>query len=294
MRQIPKKIEDFHNYQQARSNCIRSFEKKYESTKDVEEAIQKALDTAKINKNVLNLDSNHYKGLKGEIIFYGKNFNSLDLDVLMDSKKVPADFHSPMTDIYYDVTTNLDYKDIENYIRNDNREYMLGFVDIKSEEIELIPTSFPLCPDCGEYSHYIYFLDDTNKTEIESSIDYPDQDLVHYCPDCGYYKEIDNSSYYLFSPKTYFDDKYPEGVDDELENEASKFLNDRWIEISNLERKEFDFFISAITCLEEKMMGSKDEFWTFENPKWIHPVLDLDKKHDRAFYFPSDEIISDY
>ena len=57
MEQIPKKIKDYHNYQQARSNCIRSFEKKYESTKDVEEAIQKALDTAKINENVLKLVS---------------------------------------------------------------------------------------------------------------------------------------------------------------------------------------------------------------------------------------------
>lgn len=240
------------------------------------------------------MQNSRYKGLKGEIIFYGKTFNSLDLDALMDSKKVPADFHSPITNIYYDVTTNLDYKDIENYIRNDNREYMLGYVDIKSEEIELIPTSFPSCPECSNYSHYIYFLDDTNKTKLESyCIDYPSQDLVHYCTNCGYYKQIDHSNYYLSSPQSYIENEYPEGVDDEHEDEASKFLKDKWTEISNLARKEFDFFISAITCLEEKMMGSKDDFWTFENPKWIHPVLDLDKKRDREFYFPNHEIIAD-
>ena len=76
---------------------------------------------------------------------------------------------------------------------------MLAFVDIKSEEIELIPTSFPTCPKCENYSHYIYFLDDTDKTELESGIDYPAQDLVHYCFNCGYREEIDHSNYYLFS-----------------------------------------------------------------------------------------------
>lgn len=286
-----KKFDDFHNFQKARSNCFRSFEKRYELSKDIEGSIQKALETADVNKSILKLNPNFYKGLKGEIIFYGKTFKSLDLDVLMDSKKVPADFHSPTTNKYYDVTTNLNYKDVDKYIKNDNREYMLAFVDINSEEIELIPTSFPTCPICGNYSHYIYFLDDTNKTEIESSIDYPDQDLVNYCF-CGYYKEIDHSNYYLFSPKTYFDDEYPEGVDDELE--ASKFLNDKWTEISNLARKEFDVFISAVTCLEEKMMKSKDDFWTFEKPKWIHPLLDLEKNNHRKFYFPSHEIVANY
>ena len=124
-----KKIDDFHNYQKARSNCIRSFEKKYEISKDIEGSIQKALDTADVNKSVLKLDPRFYKGLQGEIIFYGKTFNSLDLDGLMDSKKVPADFHSPISGKYYDVTTNLNYKDVDKYIKTDNREYVLAFVD---------------------------------------------------------------------------------------------------------------------------------------------------------------------
>jgi|GEM_PF-4226128 len=113
--QLPKKIEDFHNYQQARSNCFRSFDKKYEYTKDIDKSLEKALDTAKVNENVLKLDSKHYKGLKGEIIFYGRTCQSLDLDVLMDSKKIPADFHSPLPGTFivvYETTNGSNMSDI--------------------------------------------------------------------------------------------------------------------------------------------------------------------------------------
>ncbi len=234
-----QKIEDYHNFQKAKDNCLRSFYKKYKLTKDIDESIQQALDTAKVNNKILNLNPKHYKGLKGEIIFYGKSYESLDLDALKETGKTPADFYSPVTNKYYDVTTNLDYKDINDYIRNDKREYELAFVDIRSEEIELIPTSFPPCPKCGEHSHYVYFLDDSNKTEMESSIDYPSQSLVQYCWFCGYYKEIKYSNYWISSPKTWLEIEFPEN--DYTELEAKNFMNDKWIDISNLSRKNLMF-----------------------------------------------------
>lgn len=122
MKKRPKKIDEFSKFQEARNNCFRSFYKKYKVSNDVEESIQKALDTAKTNKNVLNLNHKIYKGLTGEIIFYGKTFESLDSDPLKEIGKTPADFYSPITNKYYDVTTNINYKDIGKYLREELAE----------------------------------------------------------------------------------------------------------------------------------------------------------------------------
>lgn len=185
----------------------------------------------------------------------------------------------------------MNYKDIGDYLRDDNREYELAYVDIKSEEIEYIPISFPYCPSCGEYSHYIFFLDDNEKTELTSAIDYPDQDLVQYCSHCSYSEEIGYSNYYIFSPETYLKDEFEFEFGYQSTPEAKKYLYEKWTEISNLARKEFDYFISAITCLETEMYGNKHNIWTIEKPKWIHPILDLDKKPDRKIYFTDDDLM---
>lgn len=92
MNKRPKKVDDFLKFQEARNNCFRSFYKKYGISNDIEESIQNALDIAKINKNILNLNPKIYKGLIGEIIFYGKTFKSLDSDPLKEIGKTPADF----------------------------------------------------------------------------------------------------------------------------------------------------------------------------------------------------------
>lgn len=276
---IKTNFSNFNNFQSARQICFRSFIKKYTSSNDIEGSIQKALKTAEINNRILKLTPQHYKGLKGEIIFYGTKFESLDLDPLMEIGHVPADFRSQKTNQYYDVTTNPDYKDIEGFNRNDSRELMIAVVDIKSKEIELIPTSFPTCPDCGDCLHYIYFLEDLNSKN---------QELVLYCCNCFYSKEVECSNHF-FSAQSDFEAEF---ITDEERNtsEAQKFLNDWLTDISNSAKKEFDVFISAVTCRVAEKGLSKHDIYLFEKPIWIHPILDLEKNANRKIYFPDYEI----
>lgn len=124
---------NFDNFQTARQKSFRSFIKKYQENEDSEESLQKALATAKINKNILKLTPQHYKGLQGEVIFFAKHYKSLNLDPLVEIGDVHADFRSQVTNQYYDVTTNIDYKDLSEYIRNDSKECMIAFVDVGSE-----------------------------------------------------------------------------------------------------------------------------------------------------------------
>lgn len=281
-----KKFDDFDNFQKARQKSFRSFIKKYKLTKDPNESLEKALETAKINRNILNLTPKYYKGLQGEIIFLGKKYESLNLDPLLEIGDVPADFRSQVTDQYYDVTTNLDYKDIEEYIRNDSKECMIAFVDIKSEDIELIPTVFPECPECGNPLHYIYSMDPYG-TGSQLGIDYPSQDLYKYCEYCDEPEIVNSSYYYIFDPNQYLD-----SYEDKNTPEAKELLRKKWTEIANLARKEFDVFISCVTRPEIEMGKDKDDLYEANKPKWIHPILDLDRNPNRKIYFSNHSIIS--
>lgn len=185
---------NFNNFQIARQTSFRSFFKKYKENGDSEESLQKSLGTAKFLKKKLKLTPQYYKGLQGEIVFFAKYYESFNLDPLVEIGDVHADFRSQVTNIYYDVTTNTDYKDLSDYIRNDSKECMIAYVDVNSEEVELIPTVFLMCPECGGALHYVYCMDIEGSGEI-LGIDYQSQYLYNYCQQCDYYKEVDSTFY---------------------------------------------------------------------------------------------------
>lgn len=278
---------NFDNFQIARQKCFRSFFKKYQENKDSEESLQKALDTAKINNNILKLTPYHYKGLRGEILFFAKYYESLNLDPLVEIGDVHADFRSQVTNRYYDVTTNIDYKNIDDYIRNDSKECMIAFVNVDSEEVELIPTVFPMCPECGDALHYVYSMDIEGPGEL-LGIDYPSQDLYNYCQQCDYYEEVSNSFYHIFNPSD--DLEFVFGSKDETTQQAIEFLNKQWTSIANLARKDFDVFISCVTRPELEMGMNKHDLYMSNNPKWIHPILNFDKNQERKIIFEADSL----
>jgi len=309
MRKSKKKkgFDEFHKFQKARSICIHSFDKEYEKSKDSEEALQKALNTARINKGTLNLTPMCFAGLEGEIIFYGRYNETLDFDLLPDTKKTHADFHSPITQKYYDVTTNIDYKDLGKYIRDENREYLLSCVDRKSREVELIPTSFPKCPNCSSPAHYVVYLDDTKMTTFDSFCDYPYQVLKLYCCNCQYSEELKTSECGLNDPYKmaygeleceYYDlnISYPNNKKKvgALDKRMDDLIKGYWVDTLKFFRKEFDVFISAISRTESQMFPpSKNDFYECELPVGIHRILDFDKykgKGSRKFYFPDYEM----
>ncbi|MGD9777066.1 MAG: hypothetical protein AB7D09_12775 [Methanosarcina sp.] len=285
---MPNKLKDFDNFQLARQKCFRSFVKCYQGKKDAEEALQKALDTAKINNQTLELTNNYYKGLKGEIIFFGKCYKTLNLDPLVEIGDVHADFHSQVTKQYYDVTTNLDYKDINDYIRNDSKECMIAYVDIKKEEIDLIPTVFEHCPICGNSLHYIYSLNNDVISESLIGIDYPSQVLNKCCSNCDYIKDVGESFYFIYSHHNSLDNIFEDS--DENDPEVKKYLQDEYGDIADLGRKHFDYFISAVTRPEDELGKNKHDLYKVDKTKWIHPILDLSKNPSRNVYFDKDII----
>ena len=283
-------FEKMYNIQIATKECLNAFINNFKTNHDVEESLQIALDTAKEIKGPLKLRSKQYNNLRGEVIFYAKKHDSFDLSIHDKLGDKPADFYSPITNQNFDIITNPDYADIHDYLRSDSEKYMIAYVDTKSEEIEIIPTVFPTCPKCGGCLHNIFFLDNQYDTEVYSGFDYTYQDLVSLCIECGNSKIIDTVHYYINSPSFYpqYDDRYenPSGFE--------QFSRRIWTGISNFARKEFDVFISAVTCLEEEMWMAKDNFVTVENPKWIHPILRTDsQKVDKITYFPNENIFRD-
>ena len=286
------KFEEFDNFQLARQKSLRSFIKCYKETKDTEEALQKALDTAKINRKVLKLTDNYYKGLNGEIIFFGKYYEILSLDALVEIGDTPADFHSHLTNQYYDVTTNMRYKDISNYIRNGSKECMIAYVDIDKEEIELIPTVFEHCPICGNSLHYVYSLADDLIYGPIIGMGYPYQVLNKCCPYCDYVEYVNSSSYFIDSPHEGLNHIFESS--DENTPEAKEYIQNEYTKIANLGRKHFDLFISAVTRPETEMGMNKRELYQVDKITWVHPILDLSKNPSRKIFFDKDTSASFY
>lgn len=276
---------NFNNFQIARQTSFRSFFKEYKEKGDSEESLQKSLATAKFLNGKLKLTPQHYKGLQGEIVFFAKYYESFNLDPLVEIGDVHADFRSPVTNIYYDVTTNTDYKDLNDYIRNDSKECMIAYVDVNSEEVELIPTVFSICPECGEALHYVYSMDVEGPGQ-KLGFDYPSQDLNICCQQCDYYEEVDNTFYYISDPSN--DLEFMFGSYDETTPDAIKYLSEEWTTIANLARKDFDIFISCVARPELQMGMNKHDIFSTNNPKWIHPMLDFDINPKRKINFGVD------
>ncbi|WP_321431119.1 DUF4365 domain-containing protein [uncultured Methanolobus sp.] len=280
-------FEAIHNPEIASKVCLKAFLDSFKMNHDMEESLQIALDTAKeANKN-LELSINQYNTLKGQIIFYAKKHDLFELKLDDKLGDKPADFYSPNTNRYFDILTNPDYADIEDYLRCDSKEYKIAYVDTKSEEIEIIPTVFPTCPKCGGCLHSIFFLDNQYDNEIDIGFSYTQQDLVSLCIECGTSKIVDTVNYYINGPDFYpeYDFRYQDP------NGFKEFSQKIWTRIGNFARKEFNVFISAVTCLEEEMWLAKDDFITVENPKWIHPILQLNSQNiNKTIYFPTDNI----
>jgi predicted nucleic-acid-binding Zn-ribbon protein len=148
-----------------------------------------ALDVVKKSKALPNVKA----GLNGELLFYDKYFDELKPEPLLDAG-VKADFAGIRKGrmINFDVTTNLDYKNIDNYvevIQKRKKPYEIVQVDLKSQEIEFFPLRFPICPKCGKFSHFVLYVAPPT-SEFYRINDISDgQVVIQICGKCGYFKE---------------------------------------------------------------------------------------------------------
>lgn len=132
-------------------------------------------------------------GLKGEVIFYEQWKEELKLEPLLDVG-VKADFTGIRNKemVNFDVATNLDYKNIDDYVeltQERGKMYEIALVNLQTEEIILFPLRFPICPQCGKFSHYILYLEPPS-TEMYRINNISDtQTVVQYCPKCKHFEE---------------------------------------------------------------------------------------------------------
>ncbi len=110
-----------------------------------------------------DIDDKHYKGIRAELGFFSSYKKDFGLFESLDSGN-HADFIGNIKGSTYgiDVTTNLDFKDLETYTENqkDGYKYLIALVNpetLKMEEIFNI--NFPFCADCGGRMIDILYLE---------------------------------------------------------------------------------------------------------------------------------------
>ncbi len=151
----------------------------------------KGLDEALNYIKNLKITPNLKAGLKGEIFFFDRFYYSLKLEALLDSG-VKADFAGIQKGemVNFDVTTNIKYKNIDEYlelIKKKQKQYSIALVDLKTDDIEIFPLRFPICPECGKFSHYILYK---GSSDLYSDITFSDsQSIIQLCPYCNFKKE---------------------------------------------------------------------------------------------------------
>ena len=150
----------------------------YEKTRNIDKSLQ-------VLKKYSLVRTAEY-GLKAELLFYDRFYTELKLDPLLDAG-VKADF-SGVRDgkaVNIDVTTNLEYKNINKYVdvmQKKRKRYELALVDLKSEEVEFFPLRFPICPKCGLFAHYVLFTSRPSH-EMTWSVS-SSQALIRHCTHC--------------------------------------------------------------------------------------------------------------
>jgi hypothetical protein len=77
--------------------------------------------------------------------------------------------------------------------------YEIVLVNLKSEEIIFYPLRFPVCPNCGKFSHYILYLEPPT-SEINRINHITDvQNVIHFCPTCNFAEEKSFENFIIYS-----------------------------------------------------------------------------------------------
>lgn len=133
-------------------------------------------------------------GLEGELIFYDIYKDEFRLEPLLDAG-VKADFTGTREKVFtnFDVTTNIDYKNIDDYlevVQERGKVYEIVLVDRKSQDIIFYPLKFPICKNCGSFSHHILYLEPavTETARLWNTSD--EQSIIQYCPKCKDHSEV--------------------------------------------------------------------------------------------------------
>jgi hypothetical protein len=227
-------------------------------------------------------------GLIAEVLFYDRYFKKFKLEPLLDAL-VKADFTGSKDGmlVNFDVTTNVKYKDIDDYldvIQKREKLYEIVLVDLKNEEFNFFPLRFPECPKCGKFSHYIIYLEPPS-TDFYRATNISDaQTLVQYCGKCKYFKEIDTYTYEVHSIhstiETLSSETDVDGSRIYAEREIQEVINSEALSIRKFFEKTSTFIISGVAENEYVITDPRDASGYYAGLlHWKHPLA-----HDLSNY----------
>ncbi|MCK4736535.1 MAG: hypothetical protein KAT65_29045 [Methanophagales archaeon] len=178
----------------------------------------------------------------------------------------------------FDITTNIDYKNINEYvncIQKRGKKYEIVLVDLKKQNTEFFPLRFPICRNCGMFSHYVlYLLPPTTEFYYSSNIS-DVQKIILYCPHCDEDKELEALSFEIpslfpMAKEVEEEQKYPETRNNSFN--FNKFLEQESIPIVRFMEKETRKLISALAENEYVFTGSDGEGYWQGHLHWKHPL----------------------
>jgi len=226
-------------------------------------------------------------GLNAELLVYSKEGSRLKLEPLLDAG-VKADFTGIRkgSPVNIDVTTNLEYKDVNTYadvIRRKKKSYEIALVDLRKEEIQFFPLRFPICQDCGRFSHYILYMARPPRSVFFLASEY--QVIYEHCPHCWSFRQVEyNDSYFvhsiLYSLQERTGDQFqPETADPDFD--ADQFLIKESISTVKFFEKLTGKMLSGIAEEEYVITDPRDAdgYWT-ARILWKHPLAkDIDDEY---------------
>lgn len=240
----------------------------YEKTQDIDKALQ-------VLKKYPLVRTSKY-GLKAELLFYDRFYTELKLDPLLDAG-VKADFSGVRKGkaVNFDVTTNLEYKNINKYvniIQRKRKRYEIALVNLKSEEVEFFPLRFPICTNCGLFAHYVLFMSRPS-SEVTWSVS-TSQALIRHCANCFEFDIIQEYSYQIPSILVQLEDlfeMYEETRDPSLD--PDKFVQNESISIvqsfESESQKMFSTFSEGDYIVADPRNGSG---YHGGRILWVHPL----------------------
>jgi len=242
----------------------------YEKTHDFDKAL------SVLHEYSLVRPSKH--GLKAELFFYDKFYRRLRLEPLLDAG-VKADFSGLRSrkSVNFDVTTNLQYKDINKYasvVQRKRKRYEIALVNLKSEEVEFFPLRFPICPDCGLFSHYVLFMSRPSSDVFWSSS--RSQAVIRYCPQCNEFDVLKEYSYEMSSILVTLEDVKSTKMDPEIGDpnfDLNKFVLDETLPVVQSFESESQKLLSALAEGDYIITDPRDADGYFGGRiLWTHPL----------------------
>lgn len=253
-------------YNKARHHVFSLFEK----TNDVDKSLE-VIDAHKLLRPLK-------AGLKAELIFYDRFRDALQLEPLLDAG-VKADFTGLRkgTMINLDVTTNLEYKDINKYvncIQKRKKLYEIVLVDLKKEDIEFFPLRFPICPRCQRFSHYVVYISRPSSDVFFFAS--TGQTLFRYCSYCDEADTLEYFDYRLDSilyhlEERLHDQREPETSDPDFN--ANRYIKQESISIIRFFEGRTNLLVSALAEGDYIITDPRDADGYYGGKVlWTHPL----------------------